>query len=282
MATTPHDKLAALRQKLRDMKDVLIAYSGGVDSTFLLTVAVQELGQNAKAITAISSSYPAWELDEARTYAQDMGAEMIEVTTHELSGSATGRTQGDRCYHCKTELFEVAAHHAQRLGYKTTCYGAIPDDLGDDRPGMRAADEHSIRAPLIESGLTKADIRILSKALDIPTWDKPATACLSSRFPVGYEVTSERLEQVERCESELKSLGFNQLRARFYDHRVRVELGRDDLDRVMKSEALRASVIERCKAAGFKDVVIDPNGYRQGGAQPAPIQIYDPARSAHS
>jgi len=258
-----HDHLRAL---LRDLDRVLVAFSGGIDSTFLLRVAVEVLGDRASALIAVSPSLAEWELTEARALAAGMGARLIEMETQELARPDYRANRGDRCYHCKTELFEAARTAADTLDLGQLCYGAIPDDLGDHRPGMRAASERAVRAPLIEAGLSKADIRQLSRELALPNWDKPASACLSSRFPVGTEVTADRLQRVARCEGALHALGFRQVRARFLDHRVRIELTPEDLLRVQADVVLQGAVVAAARGAGFEEVLIDPRGYRQGGA----------------
>ncbi len=270
-------KLARLRTQLRAMERVIVAYSGGVDSAFLLKVAVDELGARAIALTAISDSLAPWELDEARAFAQGIGAHMHEVRTYEMARPGYRANTGDRCYHCKAELFDVAAIEAAALGQGVLCYGAIPDDLGDHRPGMRAADERAVRAPLIDAGLTKADIRALSKAMGLSTWDKPAGACLSSRFPDGTEVTSERLGMVAACEQGLRALGLRQVRARFHGALVRVEIAPDELAQVFADEALRQGITAAGKAAGFRFVSVDLEGYRTGSANTGLVQI-NPAR----
>lgn len=274
MMTDPLDaKLAHLRVILRGLERVVVAYSGGVDSAFLLRVAVDTLGDRATALTAISDSYPEGELVEARALAAAMGARLIEVETREIDRPGYRANAGDRCYHCKTELFEVAALEAAARDLGVLCYGAIPDDLGDHRPGMKAAAERSVRAPLIEAGLGKADIRALSRRLDLPTWDKPASACLSSRFPYGTEISPEKLRQVGRCEARLHALGFRQLRARYHGDLVRIELAPDEMPRLFADPALRDAVIAECKGAGFRFVSLDLQGYRTGSANEALVQI---------
>ena len=267
------ERLERLRALLRGLERVVVAYSGGVDSAFLLRIAHDELGSRAVALTAVSPSYPRSELEAARATASEIGARMLEVETHEMAREGYRRNAGDRCYFCKTELFEVAAEHASRLDLGVLCYGAIPDDLGDHRPGMRAADERAVRAPLVEAGLTKADIRLASRALGLGTWDKPATACLSSRFPYGTEITPGRLDQVGRCEARLHLLGLREVRARYHGDLVRVELAPAEMPRVFEDAGLRARIIDACKATGFRFVAIDLEGYRSGSANEALVQI---------
>jgi uncharacterized protein len=273
MHGTTEEKLERLRTLLRQMETACVAYSGGVDSTFLLKVAVDTLGDRAVALTAISESYPEWELEAARRVARDMGARMIEVETREIERPGYRANAGDRCYHCKSELFQVAAAEAERLGVANLLYGAIPDDLGDHRPGMRAASERRVRAPLIEAGLGKGEIRALSRELGLETWDKPATACLSSRFPYGTEITPERLQQVGRCEARLHALGFRQFRARYHGPLVRVELAPDEMPRVFADAALRERLVAECKAVGFRFVALDLDGYRSGSANEALVTL---------
>lgn len=267
-------RLAALRAVLRDLERVVVAFSGGVDSAVLLAVAAQELGPNAVALTAVSASYPPWELAEARALAAQIGARLIEVATHELDRPGYRANAGDRCYHCKAELFDVARVEAEALAFGVLCYGAIPEDLGDHRPGMRAATERQVRAPLIEAGLSKADVRAVAQALGLPVWNKPASACLSSRFPDGTEVTAERLGQVARCEGGLRALGLRQFRARFHGDVVRVEIAAEELAGVFADAALRAGITAAGKAAGFRFVALDLDGYRTGSANaPGLVQI---------
>lgn len=272
-AATPSwaPRLAHLRRLLRDLGRVVVAWSGGVDSAVLLKVAAEELGDGVVALTAVSASYPPWELAEARSLAAAMGVRMIEVATHELDRPGYRANAGDRCYHCKAELFDVARLEAEALAFGALCYGAIPDDLGDHRPGMRAAAERSVRAPLIEAGLSKRDVRAVARALGLPVWDKPASACLASRFPDGTEVTAERLGQVAACEGALRALGLRQFRARFHGALVRVEVAPEELPGIFADAALRAGITAAGKAAGFRFVALDLEGYRTGSANAPPL-----------
>ncbi|MEE2757648.1 MAG: ATP-dependent sacrificial sulfur transferase LarE [Myxococcota bacterium] len=259
-------KFDALQAIFQTMGKAVIAYSGGVDSAYLLKVAFDTLGDNAVAVTAISESYPRWERDEARILAETIGAKVIEINTDEIEREEYRKNAGDRCYFCKSELFSLAADKAQALNLGQLCYGAIPDDLGDHRPGMVAADEWAIRAPLVEVGLTKLEIRELSRRAGLPTWDKPASACLASRFPYGVEITRTKLQQVEACESALRTIGFRDFRARYHEHLVRIEFASDELARVLEDGTVRTRIIDACKSVGFKFVTIDLEGYRSGSA----------------
>ena len=258
--------LERLLTDLRRRERVVVAYSGGVDSTLLLRAAVLALGDRATALTAVSESFAPWELDDARGAAALMGARLIEVQSRELDRPAYRENAGDRCYHCKTELFEIAASHASHESLGGLVYGAIPEDLGDHRPGMRAAQEHGVSAPLIEAGLSKADIRALSRAFGLPTAEKPAAACLSSRFPDGTEISAERLRQVAACEAGLRALGLVQVRARYHEAVVRLELGPAEQSRVFAEPALREAALQAGRAAGFRFVALDLEGYRSGSA----------------
>lgn len=272
--------LQILRHYAQPSGGLIIAYSGGVDSALLLAAAAEALSTfpelEVTALTAISPSYPEWERGPARTLAKTLGIRHLELDTHELQNPLYRSNDGNRCFHCKTALFDVAewARSADQYTLKgTLIYGAIVDDQGDHRPGMDAAKERGIKAPLIEADIDKMTVRQISRHLKLPTWDKPASACLSSRFPYGIEVTADRLEQVGKCESRLHSLGLKIVRARFHESLVRLELGSIELERVLGDIRLRSAVVKECKAVGFKFVSLDLDGYRSGSANEALVVI---------
>lgn len=266
------ERLDRLLDTLRRLERVVVAFSGGIDSTVLLRAARDALGDRAVALTAISESFAPWELEDARSLAAGMGARLIEVESREMERPGYRENSGDRCYHCKTELFEIASAHAAHAGLGALVYGAIPEDLGDHRPGMRAAGEWGVRAPLIEAGLAKSDIRAIARAYGLPTAEKPASACLSSRFPDGIAITPERLQQVTACEGGLRDLGLLHLRARFHEEVVRIEFGPAELNAVFGDPELRTKVLAAGRAAGFRFVAIDLEGYRTGSAN-ALVQV---------
>lgn len=263
-------RLAALKERLRDIGPCLVAFSGGVDSTFLLRVAHDVLGDGAVAVTAVSPSLAAAELEEAKALARLIGAPHRLVDTHEIDDPRYLRNDGRRCYFCKSELFRVMREVARSERGHVLLYGAIPDDLGDDRPGMEAAGESAVRAPLIEVGMSKTMVRALSRQLDLPTWDKPSMACLASRIPRDTPVTREALDRVERAEAALRSLGYRQVRVRNHGARARIELDRNGLQEAAEPVARRL-LINAVRSVGFTEVVIDPRGYRPAGnADPPP------------
>jgi uncharacterized protein len=256
-------KFARLQALLRETGGVLVAYSGGVDSAFLLKVALDVLGPRAVAATALSESYPEREREEGKALAARLGARQILVETRELERPGYVENSPDRCWHCKDELFRVLKPVAEREGFRTIVYGEIADDAGDHRPGTRAAREHGVRAPLAEAGLTKLEIRRFSRDLGLPTWDKPSMACLSSRLPYGTPVTPEKLRQVERAEEVLRSLGLRQVRVRHHGDLARIEVDPADFDELVRPP-MRDLVVERLKEAGYAYVALDLQGYRTG------------------
>lgn len=227
----------------------------------LAQVAVQVLGDRAVAMTAVSSSLPAAEREEAESLARRMGIRYLLVDSKELDDPRYAVNPVNRCYFCKSELFAVAVREANRLGLSWVVDGTQLDDLKDVRPGRQAAKEWKVRSPLVETEFTKEEVRQASRELGLPTWDKPAMACLASRLPMGMPVSVERLGQIERCEAGLKSLGFRQVRARHQGPSVRLELEPMEIYRLSDS-TVRSKMLEHCQAAGFSRVLIDLEGYR--------------------
>jgi pyridinium-3,5-biscarboxylic acid mononucleotide sulfurtransferase len=257
------EKLAALRARLRELGSVLVCYSGGVDSAFVLAVAHAELGARAVGMTAVSPSLPAAEREEAAEVARLLGADHRQVESSEIEDPSYVANNPDRCFHCKSELYRIAAKKRAEWALSAIVNGTNLDDLGDYRPGLTAAKEAGVVSPLVELGFTKADVRAGAEAIGLAIWDKPAAACLSSRIPFGTSVTRERLAQIGGFEAALKRLGFRQVRVRYHGDLARIELGAEELARAAEPEA-RAAIVEAGKQHGFRYVTLDLGGYRMG------------------
>ena len=262
--TTTKDKFFKLISILKEMDGAIIAYSGGVDSSFLLKACVDTMGEKAIAVIADSSTMPRSELSEAKDMAKSLGINPVIINTDKLSGIDFSRNDRDRCYYCKTSLFGEIKKIAVDRNIANILYGGNLDDESDYRPGMQAAKEMGARAPLREVGLTKSEIRMLSKKLNLGTWDKPAQACLSSRIPYGVNITMNRLQKVEKAENIMRELGFKQNRARLQDdHTVRIEIEKEDFDRILDGD-IRHKIVDKVKKLGFTYVTLDLEGFRSG------------------
>lgn len=271
-ADTGMAPLDRLKEAISAHESMLVAFSGGVDSTLVLKVAYEVLGSRAAGLLAVSESLPRAERDEAMALAAGIGAPLHIVHSREMEDPRYRANPDDRCYFCKSELFERLEDEAKKLGFRTLAYGANLDDQGDFRPGMTAARERSVVAPLIEARLGKAEIRQVARDLGLPNWDKPARACLSSRIPHGVEVTPERLRAIETAEAGLASLGFRQFRVRWHGEIARIELDPEEMSRLSDPE-IRTRLTTLVKDAGFRFVTVDLEGYRQGSLNPALLKI---------
>ncbi len=264
MTDTLDSKLTALRRVISDMQSVLVAFSGGIDSTIVLKVAHEQLGEHALAVTAVSPTFPAIELGGAKQVASEIGARHELVHTDQLNIPAFVQNDATRCFHCRTDLYQLLDGLRKPRASRWIVDGTNLDDLGDDRPGIKAAREWRVRSPLVEASLSKSDVRTLAKTLGLSNWDKPAAACLSSRIPRGTPITIESLCRVEQAEAILRAERFRHVRVREHGELARIEVGAEDFVRLNQPD-LRARISTRLRETGFRFVCVDLEGYRPGG-----------------
>lgn len=259
-----HSKAKALRQLFRKWDSVLVAFSGGIDSTLVLKIAHEELGPRALGVTAISPTFPASEVEAVRALSQEIGVPLRLVETNQLLSSDFTKNDEQRCYHCKTDLYQALAPIQAEMGIAIIADGTNMDDLGDDRPGIQAAREVGIRSPLLEAQLSKSDVRQLARDLGLSNWNKPAAACLSSRIPRGVVITENNLRRIERAESILIQEGFRQVRVRDHDGLARIEVNEEELTKFL-DDSRRQRILLGITEVGFRAVTLDLAGYRRGG-----------------
>jgi pyridinium-3,5-biscarboxylic acid mononucleotide sulfurtransferase len=260
---SPEQKERLLLARLAGAGSLIVALSGGADSAYLAWAAQGALGDRALSVTALSPSFSAHDRAAVDQFVRAFAIQHEFVETHEMENPAYRANAADRCFYCKDELFSVLDAIAQQRGFSATAYGVNADDTLDFRPGHRAAKEHRVLAPLLDVGLRKSEIRHLSQRAGLPTWDRPASACLASRVPYGTEVTSERLSLIERGEAALRELGFRQFRVRLHDKLARVEIAPEEMDRAFSKE-IGTAISQALKRVGFTYVALDLDGYRQG------------------
>jgi uncharacterized protein len=278
-ALSTEQKETDLLARLAKIPSLIVALSGGADSAYLAWTAHKSLSARALSVTALSPSYSTHDRAIVEEFVSSLGLRHEFIETHEMDNPAYRANAADRCYFCKDELFSALIELAHARGFAAVAYGVNADDTLDFRPGHRAATEHQVLAPLLDARLGKAEIRLLSRRAGLPTWDRPASACLSSRLPYGTEVTPERLGLVERGEAELRALGFRQFRVRLHGQLARVEISPDEMSRALAPE-MAAAIAGRLKAVGFTYVALDLEGYRQGSLNETLSPVGQPSHKA--
>lgn len=261
-------KFDRLKATLLQTEGLLVAFSAGVDSTFLLKIACAVLGDRAIALTAASPTIPPEELEAAKNFARELGCRHVIVDSHELTNPAFAQNPANRCFFCKDELYRICRTQADLLGVATIVDGTNLDDLKDHRPGLQAAKEWRVRHPLVEVEMTKDDIRRYSRELNLPTWNKPSSPCLSSRFPYGTEINLERLAKVAACERFMRELRFREFRVRYHGDLARIEVAQEEFDRLVE-KTTRDALVQKFREIGFNYVSLDLQGYRMGSMNEA-------------
>ena len=272
---TLEQKARKIKSLILEMDSALVAFSGGVDSTLVLALAHDVLGEKALAVTAQSASMPDREMKACHQLAKEIGVKHLVVKTEEMSNPNYRANPANRCYHCKTELYSSLKKVAQQENILNILNGTNTDDLGDYRPGLESAREQGVRSPLVEAQFSKQEVRELSRMMKLSIWNKPAMACLSSRIPYGQPVTPEKLAMIEQAEDLLLSLGFTQVRVRHLGTLARIELDKNEMPRYQNDKSVQKAVEEKLKALGFNNVVLDPEGYRMGNLNSALLEYKD-------